>query len=158
MTSKQINRNPALGTSFKMEIPGLEEFNYFVQTSELPGLTAMGVDTPFQKINFSVPSNRLEYDPLNVVLLVDEDFKNYESIKNWMDRINDTEPVVNEMKHLNLIITNSNKRAIVTIRFLYAYPTQITSLQFESSIGDAVNLTCPMTFRYQKFEFIRMAQ
>ena len=153
--TRRINRNQALSTSFKLEIPGFEELNYMVQTAELPGMMMSGVDTPHQQFGTSVPSNRIEFDPLNLTMLVDEDFRNYESIYGWMVNIMRTEPVVKSLKNLTLHITNSNKNTILGIRFHQAYPTMLSAIPFESSATDPNPLVCNVTFRYQFFEIIR---
>lgn len=159
MTSKRINRNPAIGTSFKLEIPGFEEVNYFVQTVELPGVTMSGVDSPYQKFATNVPSNRMEFDPLNCTFLVDEDFTNYEELYGWMLDITRTEPVAaaetGMMKNLTLHLTNSNKNSIIAVKFHRAYPTMLSPLPLESSTTDAVPIVCNAMFRYQAFEIIR---
>ena len=156
---RKINRNPALSTSFKLEIPGFEEVNYMVQTAELPGLMMGGVDAPYQKFATSVPSNRVEFDPLNLTFIVDEDFKNYESIFAWMVNITRSEPVVKtQLKNMTLHLTNSNKNTIIGVRFHQAYPTMVSAIPFESSSTDPMPMVCNVSFRYQYFEFIRKTE
>ena len=71
-----INRNPALGVNFLLEIPQAKELNYFIQTVDVPGLTMAGVDTPFKNVQASVPSNRIDFDQLNLTFIVDEGVEN----------------------------------------------------------------------------------
>lgn len=156
MTSKRINRNPALATSFKLEIPGFEEVNYFIQTTELPGLTMGGVDSPYQKYATNVPSNRIEFDPLNLTMIVDEDFRNYERLYEWMVDIIRTEPVVPTMlKNITLHVTNSNKNVMMQVKYHQAYPTMLSAIPFESGTTEPAPLICNVMFRYQFFEIIR---
>lgn len=156
MTTKRFNRNPALNTSFKLDIPGLEQVNYFVQSTELPSITSGGVDTPYQNWGTNVPSNRIEFDPLNLNFIVDEDFKNYELLYTWMVDVIRTEPVVpNMMKNLTLHITNSSKINKMYVRFHKAYPTMLASLPLDSGVNDTTPLVCSASFRYQYFEIIR---
>lgn len=159
MTSKKINRNPALGTSFKLEIPGLESLNYMIQTCEVPGMTMSGLDAPYQKFATNVPSNRIEFDPLNLTFIVDEDYQNYESIYAWMVDVIRTEPVAaaasGMMKDITLHLTNSNKNVFMGIKFHRAYPTMLAPVPLESSTTDATAIVCNVIFRYQFFEIIR---
>ena len=158
MTSKQINRNPAFNTSFKLEIPGFEALNYFVQSTELPGVTMNGVDAPYQNWGTNVPSNRIEFDPINFNFIIDEDFKNYESLFEWMVKTTMTEPVVPEMmRNITLHITNSSKVHKMSMRFHKAYPTMLAAIPLETGVTDAIPLICSATFRYQYFEIIRNA-
>lgn len=159
MTTKRFNRNQAIGTSFKLEIPGLEEVNYFVQTTEIPGMTMSGVDAPYQKFGTNVPSNRIEFDPLNLTFLVDEDYANYESLYAWMVNVTRTEPIAaaesNMMRNITLHVTNSNKNTQIAIKYHRAYPTMLSPIPLESSTTDAVPIVANAIFRYQFFEFIR---
>lgn len=158
MTSKHINRNPALQTSYKLDIPGWEGLNYFVQSTELPSVSSGGVETAYQNWATNVPSNRIEFDPLNVNFLVSEDFMNYEELYKWMLQITMTEPVVPEMmKNIVLHITNSSRNHKMMVRFHKAYPTMVGSIPFDSSSNDATPILCSATFRYQYFEIIRDA-
>lgn len=155
--AKRMNYNPAIGTSFRMSIagPGFEEANYFVQTTELPGLSMSGVDTPWSNHATNMPSNRIEYDPLNLTMIVDEEWKNVDAIRLWMHRICVTEPVQNEMKDITLHLLNSNKNSIIGVKFIKAYPTMIAAVPLESSTSDAIPPTCALTFRYQFYDFVR---
>jgi len=152
----KINRNPALGTSFKLEIPGFEAVNYFVQSTELPSVTMGGVDAPYQNHQTSVPSNRIEFDPLNINFRVDEDYANYESLFHWMVETTMTEPVVpNQMRNITLHITNSSKNHKMAVRFHKAYPTMLAALPLDSTVNDAIPIVCSAMFRYQYFEIVR---
>lgn len=157
MAARRLNYNPALGTSFRMNIPGagFEELNYFVQTTELPGLSMSGVDAPFMNNATNMPSNRIEYDPLNLTLIVDEFYKNVDSIRLWMHRICSTEPVAKEMRDITLHLLNSNKNSIIGVKFYGAYPTMVAAVPLETSTGDAIPPTCALTFRYQFYDFVR---
>ena len=150
----KMNYNQAIGTSFKLEIPDFKEVNYFVQTTELPGMTMSGVDAPFDNHATNVPSNRIEYDPLNLTMLVDEDFANYNRIRIWMHEVVTTEPVINTMRDITLHVLNSNKNPIRAIKFYKAYPTMISAIPMESSNSDAVPVVCSLTFRYQFFDMV----
>lgn len=158
MTSKAINRNPALGTSFKLDIPGYDEVNYFVQSTELPDISMGGVDTPYQNFQTNVPSNRIEFSPVNFNFIVDEDYRNYETLYLWMADITRTEPVLTKLKNITLHVTNSSKNHKLQFRFHQAYPTMLGALPMDSSVNDAMPVLCSATFRYQFFEIIRDIQ
>lgn len=152
--SQRMNYNQAIGTSFKLEIPEFREINYFIQTTELPGMTMGGVDSPFDNHATNMPSNRIEYDPLNLTFLVDEDFENYNRLRLWMHQVVGTEPVVDAMKNLTLHVLDSNKKPIRGVRFYKAYPTMMSAIPLESSNTDAVPVVCNATFRYQFFDMV----
>lgn len=150
-----MNRNPALPTSFKLEFPLFPEINYFITESELPGMTMNGVDTPFRNHATNMPSNRIEYDPLTLQVIIDEDYKNYEAIHVWMHKITKTEPVYDQLQAATLSILNSNKNKIIGVKFYGMYPTMIGTIPLQTGVTDDTPLVCSMTFRYQFFDFIR---
>ena len=153
--SKQINRNPALQTSFKLEFPLFPEINYFVTETELPGMQMGGVDTPYRNNATHMPSNRIEYDPLTVQMIVSEDYSNYERLKLWMHEIVHHEPVTEQLQNATLHILNSNKNVVVGVKFYGMYPTAISTLPLMSTVTDETPVMCTCTFRYQFHDFVR---
>lgn len=151
-TSK-INRNQALGTSFKLDIPGLEQFNYFVQETEIPALAMAGVNTPFQNYQTNVPSNRIEFSELPVTFLVDEDYSNYMAFYEWFVNISMSPNVVgDELKSIVLHNLNSTKAKKFTLEFKGAYPTFLGRIPLSNSVSDTPSITCAVRFRYQYFQ------
>ncbi|QFR56567.1 hypothetical protein CPT_Mendera_018 [Stenotrophomonas phage Mendera] len=152
---RAINMNAALNTSLYLEIPGMEEINYFVQNAEIPGMQMVGVDSPYQKHGTNVPSNRIEYDPFNCVMIVDEDMRNFEMMKEWFERVRDTEPVIDELKTFTLHMTTSRKTANVQIVFHGAYPTLVGAMTVNSDASETNPIVCSLSFRYQYYEIKR---
>lgn len=151
----RMNRNQALSTSFRLEIPGFDEINYFVQSAELPSISMMGVDTPYQNFGTSMPSNRIDYEVMSVNFLVDEDYVNYDQIRLWMHAIRETEPVVSQMKDCTLHVLSSNKGGVLGVKFIGCYPTMLSAIPFETGVVDPTPIICTMTMRYQIFDFVR---
>lgn len=153
--SKRVERNQALSTSFRLIIPGFDGLNYHVQTVQLPGMSMSGVDSPYRNHQGAVPSDRIEYDPLNLTFLVDENYNNWDALRQWM--INNTnEPKLNErMRDITLHILGSNKDPRAELVFRGAFPTLVSELALESSTGEPNPLMCNVTFRYQKYDFVR---
>lgn len=148
-----MNYNAAIQTSFMLEIPQFKELNYFIQTAEVPGLTMAGVDAPFKNFQGSVPSNRIDFDQLNLTFLVDEEWENWYSIVQWMKRIRRNDrPILDDMSDLTLHLTNSNKNLNKQIVFRGAYPVLLGTLPLESAVVDTNPLVCSLAFRYQEYE------
>ena len=148
-----MNYNAAIQTSFMLEIPKFKELNYFIQTAEVPGLTMAGVDAPFKNFQGSVPSNRIDFDQLNLTFLVDEEWENWYSIVQWMKRIRRNDrPILDDMSDLTLHLTDSNKNLNKQIIFRGAYPVLLGTLPLESAVVDTNPLVCSLAFRYQEYE------
>lgn len=154
--AETLNRNPALGTSFLLEIPGARHLNYFVQTAALPGLMMGGVDSPYTNHQASVPSNRIEFEPLNLTFLIDEEWRNWEFIFDWMKRIRrGRETILEVMSNVTLHLVNSNKNMNVQVEFQGAYPSTLSELPLESSTVDSLPLVATVSFRYQDYSIVR---
>ena len=148
--------NPALQTSFLLEIPAAPELNYHIQNCELPGLTMAGVDTPFKNHQASVPSNRIEFDQLTLSFLVDEQWKNWEFIFNWMKNIRTGKgSIQSTMSDITLNLVNSNKNLNQLLVFHDAYPTFLSALSLDSATVEATPLQASLTFRFQDYELKR---
>lgn len=148
-----LNRNPSLNTSFLLEIPKFKEVSYFVTNCEVPGLTMSGIETPFKNNQGVLPSNRIDYDPLTVNFIIDEEWANWWSIVQWMQRIRKNDvPIVDDMSDMTLHLVNSNKNLNRVIVFNLAFPTMIASVPLESNTVDAIPVLCSCTFRYQSYE------
>lgn len=148
-----INRNPALGVNFLLEIPQAKELNYFIQTVDVPGLTMAGVDTPFKNVQASVPSNRIDFDQLNLTFIVDEGWANWNYVFEWMKRIRTGNSAISDtMTDITLNLVNSNKNLNKIMVFRGAYPTLLGTLPLDSTVVDSNPLVCSLSFRYQDFE------
>lgn len=150
------NYNPAINTSFKLEIPSLEVINYFVQSTELPAINAMAIRTDIRNHQAYVPANKIEYDPLTVNFIVDEDFRNQQELHLWMLRCQhgDSSLLADECRDISLHLLTSNKTSGRIVKFFKAFPTMISGIMLESGVVDPMPLMCSATFYYQYYEVI----
>lgn len=158
MTDK-MNRNPALSTSYLLDIPGPEfkSLNYFCQVTEIPGLNMGGVETPHKNFQGSVPSNRIEYDPFNLTFMLSEDHSNHAAIQMWMHEIQaGKKSPMQLLKDVVLNITNSNKIAIGYYTFYQAYPTMLGPIPMESTSVDETTPMVTLMFRYQLYQYTKL--
>lgn len=153
MSNKVVNYNPALQTSYKLVVPGLEEFNYFSTAAEIPGISAGGIDNPFRDRQAKMPSDRVDFDPLNVDFIISEDFSNHAQIRTWMWEFHrGVDPIWTTTKNLQLFIMNSNMVPMIRVEFYNAFPTQLGSIRFDTSVSDNDNIHCQATFSYQNYD------
>lgn len=148
-----MNYNLATTSNYKLEIAGVPEINYFIQTAELPSITLPEVPVPYEDTMIYVPGDTLEFEPLQLAFLIDEDYANYIYIHQWIKRCRgskDTEV----FKDLTLHLLNNNKIVNKKIVFYYAFPTTLSSISYDSTQSDTISLVCPVVFRYQEYEFI----
>lgn len=152
-----MNYNLSRTTNFKLEIPGFEEVNYFIQSTSLPGVSLSPINSEFQHRQGFMPGNKVEFDSISVVFLVDEDYINYEKIFNWICEFSDFEPpVADHFKDIALHGLTNNKTDNVIFTFEGAFPTSLSDIAFDSSSSDPSANMCTVTFSYQKMTIKRL--
>jgi hypothetical protein len=151
----EINYNLAISNNYKIEIPEAPEFNYFIQSIQLPALNMAGIDTPYQNWQGAMTSNRIDFDPLTFTYLVAEDYSNYFYIYDWFLDIRDHEhDPLRHFKDINFHILNNNKMNNKFIVFHGCFPTYLGEIGFDSSMSDTTQIVNSATFRYQYFELV----
>ncbi len=88
-TTNSYSRQPtkldyASPTQFKFSIIKLPKVEFFVTEINLPGieLNSLTQNTTLKQI--PIPGNDLQYDPLSLSFMVDENFENYQEIHGWL--------------------------------------------------------------------------
>ena len=89
-TTKALDRQPtkfdyASPTQFKFNITKLPKVEFFCTAVNLPGISlggAMVQETPLKDI--PIPGDKLDYSPLSMTFLVDENLENYREIHGWL--------------------------------------------------------------------------
>lgn len=155
--SYDFNKNPALQPTAQMMFPRFNTVNFFITDWQLPGITMGGVETPYRNNATSMASNRLEYETLNIQVMMDEDWKNYEAIWQWMKDIEcGDRPLIQEFQDIELHIMDANyKLPFIGVKYFSAYPTMISEIPFMIQSTDTLPVMFTIGVRYQKFDFIR---
>lgn len=149
------NSLPLLNYKFKLaRTPNVE---YRAQSVTIPGLTLGSVDIPTQ-FGLRVPfTGNIAYDDLDISFLVGENLKDYLEIYNWMisaghpDELNYPTDQKETVSDISVFILNSASRPIVNVRFTDAYPIQISSLNFDSTLSEVQYAQATVTFRYNRY-------
>jgi hypothetical protein len=166
------NINPLSPTGFRFNIAKLPEVEFFCQEVNLPDIT-LGesvVNTPLSRMY--VPGETLDYGTLEVQFLIDEEMKNFRSIKNWITALGfpedhsqyanfvsqDEIARYNELARsyseatLSILTNNNNESKIVVFRNLF--PINLAGLQFTSTEPDVNYLVGRASFRFTFYEFM----
>ena len=149
-------------TKFTFVIPNLPFAKYFCQTVTMPGVstTEVSIPTPFSDTyRFG---DKMNFDPLSITFLIDEDMRVWEESYQWMVSL--TNPVkFNQYKQkfpdryydgILTINTNANNPNF-RIKFKNCHPVTLGSIQF--AVTDTADITpvSDLTFRYDHFEIER---
>ena len=145
--------------SFKMTVDRLKYPNvdYTVQTLALPdiSLPPAPIQSPLRR--FGMPGDKIEYSPLSLTFLIDEDMINYKEIHDWiLEQITEVDDTRKNRKtrDLTLSIMTSHNNVTRQLQFIDAYPISLSSLPFDVTITDVQYLTAEVTFEYTYYKFL----
>jgi len=161
------NLNYLSNISFRLTIEDAPNITWFCQAVNVPGVSIESIDimTPHATVPFA--GNKVSFEELSVRFIVDE------HLKNWMeiyDRIIATglaegHEKYKKLKDSNIIhprggivstivltILTSAMNPQIAFHFYDAFPISISSLEFDSAIGDLEYFTATAGFRYVNYE------
>ena len=165
------NRSFLSPIGFQFSIQKLPHVNYFCTSANVPDITlgvTGGVTNPF--INLPQPAEKLTFGVLDVVFQVDEDMKNYKEMYNWLIGLGypdnfeqrsaiarakgataDVGPIFSDA---TLLIATAANQVNIGISFVDAFPTTLSTLQFNTQETDVEYLQATASFTYRKYEIL----
>ena len=173
------NRNFLSPIGFKFTIDRLRGVDFFCQQANIPSITlgAAVTNTILNKIQN--PGDELQYEDLYLRFLVDENMKNWYQVANWMREI--ATPYSNtEFRYdrgsiqpankrqatydyasannqwrcdCSLLILSSNYRVVSEVIFRDAWPTSLSTLNFDSSAPDVNYFTAEVGLKYNYYDY-----
>ena len=144
-------------TSFRVIVPKMPKFTYFVQSISVPSINISSMEIPAYKglPRQEVPSNLDISDDLIINFVVDENMENWQEVYDWMTEIvpsSENNAEVNFKEELYspiiILIYNSAKKLKKKITFNECYPISLSSVEFNSSVSDIDPLTMSASFEY----------
>ena len=171
------NRNFLSPIGFKFSIAKMPGVDFFCQAANIPSISCKE-DPIYSVVNkFYMPGDELEYEPLFIRFLIDENMKNWYQCHDWMRTIatpkSQTEftysrkklesqwqtgeeggDIKNDWKSdCSLSILSSNYRVISEFVFKDCFPTSLSTINFDSSVSDINYFTAEITLRYDYYDY-----
>lgn len=128
--------------------------NYLVQKVDIPGMQLGIVETPTPGFVRIVNPGNIQYGDLTVTFKVGEDLSDYLEIFNWMVELghpDNGEQYERTFHDAAVMIMDSAKRPIVTIKFTDVIPMSLSPLEFDSTLQGVQYVDATATFRFQRF-------
>jgi len=173
------NRNFLSPIGFQFTIDRLQGVDFFCQSANIPAMTLGSADTGTILNKIKNPGDEIQYEDLYLKFLVDENMKNWYQVANWMREIgtpySNTEFRYNrgEIKSQNkriattdivtannqwrcdcsLLVLSSNYRVVSEFVFRDAWPTQLSTLNFDSSVPDINYFTAEVGLKYNYYDY-----
>jgi len=183
LSTNVLNRQPsnldfARTTQFRFNILKIPNVEYHITEANLPGI-AFGGDAVLNTRFTSMPfmGDTLEFSPLEISFMVQEDLQNWREIHDWMtgigfpkntEQFKDAIAEGQELKNTTnrgvnvnpnvlasdatlTILTNKNN-PVIRVNFKNMYPTSLSGLSFNTQDTDATALTAQVTMSYDLYE------
>ena len=128
---------------------------FTIQTMMLPDITADGADLPYTQLNIKMAPDKITFGAFEISYLIDEDLLNYKEIFDWIKgNVESNHKAHNHVRDVTLTIMNSANNVTKQIQFVDAYPTTLSSLPFDITIGEIEYLTAVVSFSYSYYKFL----
>lgn len=177
--TKPENRNLLSPNGFQFVVDKLRTVDFFCQSAAIPAMSMKGVEMGTRFNKQYVPGDELEYEPLALRFLVDENMKNYYQVHNWMRGITtpksssefyfkrgeiksqNPEPVREDFLGSNnqwysdcsLFILSSNYQPVAEFVFRDCFPITLSTLAFDTAVQDIQFFTAEVYLRYTYFDY-----
>ena len=166
--NKQIeNRNFLSPIGFKFVLAKYPKVAYFAQTANIPSMN-LGIQnqpTPFRSLPLE---GFMEYDPLTLSFLVDEDLENYLILHNWIRALGTPDSTTErkefrlKMQQLfgnndlyadaTLMVLNSNYNHNFDVVFEDLIPIGLNALEFNATVDGTEYAMATVSFRYLAYQ------
>ncbi len=162
--TKSPNLLPTI--DFAVGIQRLPEVTFRTKNTTIPDISSSPVKqhTMFNPVN--VGGDHVEFSPLDITFLVDEDMKNYISIFDWLTKLNfnKSSSQYSELQgsefglysDINITILNSNKRPNMSFDFINCFPISLSSINLDISQESVEYAEVTATFSYDNFSMKKL--
>ena len=128
---------------------------FTIQTMILPDVSVTDAPLNFKQINVGRAGDKIEFGAFEISYLIDEDLFNYKEIFDWMkSNVETNHTATNHVRDLTLTVMNSANNVTKQIKFVDAYPTNLSSLPFDITTTDVEYLTAVVSFSYSYYQFL----
>jgi len=127
---------------------------FSVQTASIPEITVNAATYATPQRTIAIAGDKVEYSDFSCTFIVDEQLENYYEIHEWLVGLV-TEPEdrnTRKTRDLSLLVLDSHNNVSREIQFVDAYPTTLSTLDFDAKNTDVEYLVGDVTFGYSYFK------
>jgi len=171
LTRTPENTNLLQPTKFLLTFDRIPDVQYFCQEVNIPGGTMPQAEMQSPFHNYTVAGLNIQYNPLNIRFLVNEDMSSWKSMYEWFLAISSPVSFDERKKYQNIqnhnikkplpsysdavltVLSNLNNP---TIRILFheVFPTTLSDINFDTKVSADHIITAEASFAYEYFEFL----
>mgnify|MGYP001597322598 FL=1 len=163
-----MEKNFLSNLGFRFVLSRTPEMNFFVQSVTLPAIDLGQFDLEDPFVRLPQPGTKLNFNPLSLTFLVNEDMDNYLEIFDWLNGLGFPENFnqysnfvgnqgavgptsTQEFSDGSLMILSSHKNPSLKVTFQDMFPISLSDLNFDSTMTDVEYLRATVTFRYRLY-------
>jgi hypothetical protein len=156
-----LNTNQAKPNNFLIRIidpenDEVKNINFMIQDTSIPSLTLNATQANYQSHSGAIPDVKINYDQLNIQLILNDDWSNYFYLHDWLIRLREAENFLDELKTIQLLLLNNNKLPIKQIDYMMAFPVLLGDIPLMATSIDATPVVINVAFAYQFFNLIKI--
>jgi len=159
------NMNVLNDNAFHFEIKELPSTSFFGQSFSLPGLTIGQAIVSTPLIDYPVPGEKMEFEPLNFTFLVDEHLTNWNEVRQWMVALafptttdeflalSDADSTYTEVSDIHIASLTNKFNPNKKITFVDAFPVGLSGIEFIHNNDTINHPIATATFAYSYYYF-----
>jgi hypothetical protein len=142
-------------TGFKLIIGSSTNYKlseFFAVSATFPNVSLGEANTSYRNRQGFVADDVLQYDPFTIRIAVDDELLAYNEMHDWM--LHNTQEEKIKTEELTLHFMTGHNNVSRRVKFISAFPTALSSIEFNTQNTSVEYAYVDVTFRYDRFEFI----
>lgn len=142
-------------TGFKLTIGSSTNYKlseFFAVSATFPNISLGEATASYRNRQGFVADDVLQYEPFTIRIAVDDELLAYNEMHDWM--LHNTQQEKLKTEELTLHFMTGHNNVSKQVRFINAFPTSLSSIEFNTQNTSVDYAYVDVTFRYDLFEFI----
>lgn len=144
-------------SKFIFTVAEIPETILSLQAVNLPALSMGAAFVTHASLDYSIPGDKLIFEPLSLSFIVDEDLDNYYEVFKWMWDFRNPEDFSARKERTSqcelIPLTNHRNEGKRKFKFFDAFPTDLGGIDYNISLGDEEIQVAELQITYSYFKF-----
>lgn len=164
ITRAPQNTNYLQPTKFLLVFDRTPATQYFCQSVNIPGVSVDSAIRSTPTLETSYPSNKINYDDLNITFTIDESLESWKQMYDWFRSMayHDVKVKNNLLQQFGgkvvcdgiLTVMSALNNPLLRVQFANMYPTSLSDIQFDTKTSADEILTASVSFKYTHFDIL----
>lgn len=151
--SQIAHKAEARSDNFLFTVGGRDMIRYAAQSTNITEVMLSQANFPIPRKDLKIPSNKIEFSPLVVDLIISEDYSEWIEIYKWMLTCKNTphDKLMQYMETCELMAIDSQGKETAKFVYLDCWPTTLEGITLTVADNDSQIVTSTVTFNYNRF-------